>query len=69
MTQNGKGSRRRPRAVSKDVEESNHSRIFGKRKYWWELRDLPNTPITLETHNATPERSNIDPTEPTDSFD
>ena len=69
MTQNGKGSRRRPRAVSKDVEESNHSRIFGKRKYWWELRDLPNTPITLETPNATPERSNIDPTEPTDSFD
>ena len=69
MTQNGKGSRKRPRAVSKAVEEANHSRIFGKRKYWWELRDFPNTPITPETHNATPERSNIDPTEPTATHD
>jgi hypothetical protein len=69
MTQNGKGSKKRPRFVSKDVEEANHTRIFGKRKYWWELRDLSNTPITLETPDDTPQRSNTDPTEPTPSSD
>jgi len=69
MTQNGKGSKKRPRFVSKDVEEANHIRIFGKRKYWWELRDLSNTPITLETPDATPQRSNTDLTESTDTHD
>jgi hypothetical protein len=66
---NGKGSRKRPRFVSKEIEEMNHTRIFGKRKYWWELRDLPHDPLIQETPDATPQRSETDPAESSSSHE
>ena len=54
---NGKGSKKRPRCVSKEVEEANYTRIFGAKKPWWELRDIPQHTIPKESSDASSERS------------
>jgi len=43
--------------VTKEVEEANYTRIFGAKKPWWELRNIPQDTIPQESSDATSERS------------
>jgi hypothetical protein len=52
MNDNGKGDAPRPMVVSKEVYDTNHERVFGKKLKWWEKRTLLPEDVVEELTDA-----------------
>ena len=60
MNENGKGDAPRPMVVSKEVYDTNHERVFGKKLKWWETRKVLPEVVAEELDDASSKENGKD---------